>query len=187
MKYITTIDNNEDFIIFATTFEEHRKLADSMRKHSRNMTGINGIHYIYFTFDRLDNLYKRLIMTDNHNLFVDKISITEKDIFDRYTGRVMFPIHNISGKVIGFGGRILITDKKQAKYINSPQTDIYDKSKTLYGLFQAKKAIIQDDNCYLVEGYTDVTSMHQSGIENVVASSGTSLTVEQIKLIFSCH
>ena len=120
------------------------------------------------------------ILSNNH---VEGSPITVSDIFDRYTGRVMFPIHNISGKVIGFGGRILTSDKKLAKYINSPQTDIYDKSKTLYGLFQAKKAIIQDDNCYLVEGYTDVTSMHQSGIENVVASSGTSLTVEQIKLI----
>ncbi|MES2516208.1 MAG: DNA primase [Bacteroidota bacterium] len=120
------------------------------------------------------------ILSNNH---VEGNPITVSDIFDRYTGRVMFPIHNISGKVIGFGGRILITDKKQAKYINSPQTDIYDKSKTLYGLFQSKKQIIQDDNCYLVEGYTDVVSMHQSGIENVVASSGTSLTVDQIKLI----
>lgn len=120
------------------------------------------------------------ILSNNH---VEGSPITVSDIFDRYTSRVMFPIHNISGKVIGFGGRILITDKKQAKYINSPQTDIYDKSKTLYGLFQAKKTIIQDDNCYLVEGYTDVISMHQSGIENVVASSGTSLTVDQIKLI----
>lgn len=120
------------------------------------------------------------ILSNNH---VDGSPITEKDIFDRYTGRVMFPIHNITGRVIGFGGRILTSDKKLAKYINSPQTDIYDKSKTLYGLFQAKKTIIQDDNCYLVEGYTDVISMHQSGIENVVASSGTSLTVEQIKLI----
>ncbi|MFO0321002.1 MAG: DNA primase [Bacteroidota bacterium] len=109
--------------------------------------------------------------------------ITINDIFDRYTGRVMFPIHNISGKIIGFGGRILTSDKKLAKYINSPQTEIYDKSKTLYGLFQAKKTIIQEDNCYLVEGYTDVISMHQSGIENVVASSGTALTVDQIKLI----
>ncbi|MBI3521308.1 MAG: DNA primase [Bacteroidetes bacterium] len=120
------------------------------------------------------------ILSNNH---VEGSPITVSDIFDRYTGRVMFPIHNISGKVIGFGGRILTSDKKLAKYINSPQTDIYDKSKTLYGLFQAKKQIIQDDNCYLVEGYTDVISMHQSGIENVVASSGTSLTVEQIKLI----
>ena len=120
------------------------------------------------------------ILSNNH---VEGSPITEKDIFDRYTGRVMFPIHNITGRVIGFGGRILTSDKKFAKYINSPQTDIYDKSKTLYGLFQAKKTIIQDDTCYLVEGYTDVISMHQSGIENVVASSGTSLTVEQIKLI----
>lgn len=120
------------------------------------------------------------ILSNNH---VEGSPITVSDIFDRYTGRVMFPIHNISGKVIGFGGRILTSDKKLAKYINSPQTDIYDKSKTLYGLFQAKKQIILDDNCYLVEGYTDVISMHQSGIENVVASSGTSLTVEQIKLV----
>ena len=120
------------------------------------------------------------ILSNNH---VEGSPITVSDIFDRYTGRVMFPISNISGKVIGFGGRILTSDKKLAKYINSPQTDIYDKSKTLYGLYQAKKIIIQDDNCYLVEGYTDVLSMHQSGIENVVASSGTSLTVEQIKLI----
>jgi DNA primase len=120
------------------------------------------------------------ILSNNH---VEGAPITEKDIFDRYTGRVMFPIHNITGRVIGFGGRILTSDKKLAKYINSPQTEIYDKSRTLYGLFQAKKTIIQDDNCYLVEGYTDVVSMHQSGIENVVASSGTSLTVEQIKLI----
>jgi DNA primase len=104
-------------------------------------------------------------------------------LFDRYSGRVMFPIQNVTGRVIGFGGRILGADKKFAKYVNSPQSDIYDKSKVLYGLYFAKKQIVQDDNCYLVEGYTDVISMHQSGIENVVSSSGTSLTVEQIRLI----
>ncbi|MGZ3933152.1 MAG: DNA primase, partial [Bacteroidia bacterium] len=109
--------------------------------------------------------------------------ITAKDIFDRYTSRVMFPIHDVGGRVIGFGGRILGSDKKLAKYINSPQTDIYDKSKVLYGLWYAKKAIQEKDACYLVEGYTDVISMHQSGIQNVVASSGTSLTVDQIKAI----
>lgn len=103
--------------------------------------------------------------------------------FDRFHGRVIFPIHNASGRVIGFGGRTLKTDKKIAKYINSPETEIYHKSNVLYGLYFAKKQIIQDDVCYLVEGYTDVTSMHQAGIENVVASSGTSLTVEQIRLI----
>jgi DNA primase len=104
-------------------------------------------------------------------------------LFDRYSGRVIFPIHNVTGRPIGFGGRILNNDKKLAKYVNSPQSDIYDKSKVLYGLFFAKKQIVQEDNCYLVEGYTDVISMHQAGIENVVSSSGTSLTVEQIKLI----
>ena len=104
-------------------------------------------------------------------------------LFDRYTNRVIFPIHHVNGRVIGFGGRILINDKKQAKYINSPQTDIYDKSKVLYGLYFAKKSITQEDNCFLVEGYTDVISMHQAGIENVVASSGTALTIEQIRLV----
>ena len=103
--------------------------------------------------------------------------------FDRFRGRVMFPIHNLSGKVIGFGGRILITDKTKSKYINSPETDIYSKSKVLYGLYYAKNAIIANDNCFLVEGYTDVITMHQAGIQNVVASSGTSLTTEQIRLI----
>ncbi|MFN6037543.1 MAG: DNA primase, partial [Bacteroidota bacterium] len=109
--------------------------------------------------------------------------IDPSKLFDRYSGRVIFPIHNVSGRVIGFGGRILTNDKKLAKYINSPQTDIYDKSKVLYGLYLAKKSITQEDNCFLVEGYTDVISLHQSGIENVVSSSGTSLTVEQIRLI----
>jgi DNA primase len=103
--------------------------------------------------------------------------------FDRFKGRVMFPIHNASGRVVGFGGRTLKNDKKTAKYINSPESDIYQKSKVLYGLYHAKKAITQTDNCYLVEGYTDVISLFQQGVENVVASSGTSLTDGQVKLI----
>ena len=103
--------------------------------------------------------------------------------YDRFRGRVVFPIHNLSGKPIAFGARILTQDKKQPKYINSPETAIYHKSDVLYGIFQAKQAIRQEDNCYLVEGYTDVVSMHLSGIENVAASSGTSLTESQIKLI----
>jgi DNA primase len=104
--------------------------------------------------------------------------------FDRFKGRVMFPIHSITGRVLGFGGRVLKTeDKKQAKYVNSPESEIYNKSKVLYGAFFAKKSILQYDVCYLVEGYTDVISMHQAGVENVVASSGTSLTHDQIKLI----
>ncbi|HDP75083.1 MAG TPA: DNA primase [Bacteroidales bacterium] len=103
--------------------------------------------------------------------------------FDRFAGRVMFPIHSISGRVIGFGGRILKADKKTAKYLNSPESEVYHKSEVLYGIFHAKKAITQENKCYLVEGYTDVISLHQTSIENVVASSGTSLTQDQIKLI----
>ncbi len=104
-------------------------------------------------------------------------------LYDRFRGRVTFTIHNLGGKPIGFGARILTQDKKQPKYINSPETEVYHKSDTLYGVFQAKKSIREKDNCYLVEGYTDVISMHLAGIENVVASSGTSLTENQIKLI----
>ena len=103
--------------------------------------------------------------------------------FDRFQGRVIFPIHSLSGRVIGFGGRIMTADKKMAKYVNSPESDIYHKSQILYGIFHAKKSITHENKCFLVEGYTDVISMHQSGIENVVASSGTALTVEQIRLI----
>jgi len=103
--------------------------------------------------------------------------------YDRFRGRVIFPVHNLTGKVTAFGARMLGKDKNQPKYINSPETEIYHKSNILYGLYQAKNAIRQFDNCYLVEGYTDVISMHQADVENVVASSGTALTEEQIKLI----
>lgn len=103
--------------------------------------------------------------------------------YDRFRGRVIFPIHNVAGKVIAFGARILKTDKSQPKYLNSPETEVYHKSDILYGIYQAKNAIRQLEACYLVEGYTDVVSLHQAGIENVVASSGTSLTTEQIRLI----
>ncbi|HCR55093.1 MAG TPA: DNA primase, partial [Cytophagales bacterium] len=103
--------------------------------------------------------------------------------YDRFRGRVIFPVHNISGKVIAFGARMLGKEKNQPKYINSPETEIYHKGNVLYGLFQAKNDIRQNDNCYLVEGYTDVISLHQAGVYNVVSSSGTALTEEQIKLI----
>lgn len=103
--------------------------------------------------------------------------------FDRFKGRVMFPIHSLSGRVLGFGGRILTNDKKAAKYLNSPESDIYHKSKVLYGIYHAKQSIAKEDNCYLVEGYTDVIQFVQRGIDNVVSSSGTALTPEQIRLI----
>ena len=118
--------------------------------------------------------------------YLEKTGLTikrEEWVRDRFAGRMMFPIHGISGRVIGFGGRTLSQDKTIAKYLNSPESDIYHKSRVLYGIFQAKRNIIREDKCYLVEGYTDVTSLHQSGIENVVASSGTSLTIDQIRLI----
>lgn len=105
------------------------------------------------------------------------------ELRDRFWGRVMFPVHTLSGKVIAFGGRVLKTDGKVAKYVNSPESEIYHKSNELYGIYFAKQAIVRDDRCFLVEGYTDVISMHQAGIENVVASSGTSLTQGQIRLI----
>jgi DNA primase len=113
------------------------------------------------------------------------LSIAREDgsAFDRFYGRVLFPIHSMSGRVIAFGGRIMKSDAKTAKYLNSPESEIYHKSNVLYGLYFAKKAITQHDKCYLVEGYTDVISLHQAGIENVVASSGTALTPDQIRLI----
>ena len=103
--------------------------------------------------------------------------------FDRFKGRVMFPIHSMSGRVMGFGGRILKQDKQAAKYVNSPESEVYQKSKVLYGLYQAKQHIAKQSNCYLVEGYTDVIQMHQAGIQNVVSSSGTALTPDQVRLI----
>ncbi len=109
--------------------------------------------------------------------------VKDERTIDRFRGRVMFPIQSMSGRVLGFGGRILTNDKKAAKYLNSPESELYHKSKVLYGIYHAKQAIAKQDNCYLVEGYTDVIQFHQSGIENVVASSGTALTPDQIRLI----
>lgn len=118
--------------------------------------------------------------------FLEKTGLTivkEEKRFDRFKGRVMFPIHSMSGRVLGFGGRILVNDKKAAKYLNSPESEVYHKSKVLYGLYFAKQSIAKEDNCYLVEGYTDVIQFVQTGVHNVVSSSGTALTPEQIRLI----
>ena len=118
--------------------------------------------------------------------YLQKTGVTivkEDKRFDRFKGRVMFPIQSMSGRVLGFGGRILTNDKNAAKYVNSPESDIYHKSKVLYGIYHAKKSIAKENNCYLVEGYTDVIQFHQTGIKNVVASSGTALTPEQIRLV----
>lgn len=118
--------------------------------------------------------------------FLEKTGLTIKRddwVRDRFGGRVIFPVHNVAGRVIAFGGRTLTNDKKVAKYLNSPESEIYHKGRTLYGIYQAKRQMTNQDKCYLVEGYTDVLSFHMAGIENVVASSGTSLTIDQIRLI----
>lgn len=142
------------------------------------------------TEEALRNNFSKEIL-DKSGLVVVKdkdidVTSTEKPaqrFYDRFRNRVIFPVHNLTGRVIAFGARILQTDPKSPKYINSPETEIYHKSKSLYGIFFARKAIAQLDECLLVEGYTDVISLHQAGVENVVASSGTSLTQEQIRLI----
>jgi DNA primase len=137
--------------------------------------------------DTWDAMYQKAISKGYNSQFLEETGLTiRKDndkVYDRFRGRVMFPIHSFTGRVIGFGGRTLKSDKAVPKYVNSPESDIYHKSNVLYGLFFAKKAMRDEDNCYLVEGYADVLSVNQAGIENVVASSGTSLTVEQIRLI----
>ena len=118
--------------------------------------------------------------------YLEKTGLTivkEEKQFDRFKSRVMFPIHSMSGRVLGFGGRILEKNEKAAKYLNSPESDIYHKSKVLYGIYYAKQTIAKEDNCYLVEGYTDVIQFHQTGIKNVVSSSGTALTSDQIRLV----
>ncbi|GAB3555726.1 hypothetical protein GCM10027577_42160 [Spirosoma fluminis] len=140
-----------------------------------------------YTFDQWDALLKEGLRKGYSQDLLEKagLILTKEGgkVFDRFRGRVMFPIHNVSGRVIAFGARILKTDKNQPKYLNSPETAVYHKSQVLYGIYQAKQTIRQEDVCYLTEGYTDVISLHQAGIKNVVASSGTSLTTEQIRLI----
>jgi DNA primase len=135
--------------------------------------------------DSWDAFTQKALSASYKKEFLEKtgLSIFKDDkSFDRFKGRIIFPIHSISGRVLGFGGRALKKEEK-AKYVNSPESDIYHKGRVLYGLYFSKSSIVKNDNCYIVEGYTDVISMHQSGLENVVASSGTALTSDQIKLV----
>jgi len=147
-----------------------------------------------YSLDKKDDLVEAIIkrgykaeLTEKAGLSTGKepdgVFNSKKRYYDRFRGRVIFPIHSLSGQIIAFGGRTLRTDKNTAKYINSPETPVYNKSKSLYGMYFAKNEVVRQDKCYLVEGYTDVISMHQAGITNVVASSGTSLTEDQIRLI----
>lgn len=140
-----------------------------------------------YSLDQRDGLYQKATGSGYKKDFLEKTGLViirdDGSAYDRFRGRVIFPVHTLSGKVVAFGGRILKKDDKTAKYLNSPESEIYHKSNELYGIFFAKQAIVKADRCFLVEGYTDVISMHQAGIENVVASSGTALTPGQIRLI----
>jgi len=141
---------------------------------------------IGYSLDKWEGFTKKAL-SDGYKLdYLVKTGLTikkDEKTFDRFSGRVIFPIPSLSGQVLGFGGRTLKKDDKTAKYLNSPESEIYHKSRIVYGIYHARKAIMQDDKCYMVEGYTDVLSLHEAGIENVVASSGTALTREQVRLI----
>ncbi len=170
------IDEDEGKAIGLSYFQERGITQESIEKFE-----------LGYSLDGKDAFYqlatKNAFSTD---VLVKSGLVTQSEFggnYDRFRARVMFPIHNMGGRVIGFGARTLLKDKKIAKYLNSPETPIYNKSHSLYGIFQARTAIRKTENCYLVEGYTDVISMHQVGVENVVASSGTSLTLEQARLI----
>jgi len=170
------LDTDEGKNIGLSYFKERGFNNDTIKKFE---LGYSADQWEAFTGQALKDGYQEEFLVES-GLSVKR---DNGSLYDRYRGRVMFPIHTASGRIVGFGGRTLKTDKNVPKYVNSPESEIYHKSSILYGLYFAKKAIREEDNCYLVEGYADVISVNQAGIENVVASSGTSLTVEQIRLI----
>jgi DNA primase len=171
--------NEEGKSIGLTYFKERSFTKETIEKFQ---LGYSINEWSAFSEFALKNSFSKEFLVKT-GLSIHKEEEGKERLLDRFKGRVMFPIHNLSGRVIGFGGRIIKKDEKAAKYVNSPESEVYHKSQVLYGIFFAKKAIVHHDNCYLTEGYTDVISLHQAGIENVVASSGTSLTTEQIRLI----
>ncbi|WP_367771958.1 DNA primase [Flavobacterium sp. WC2421] len=171
----TLLNSEEGKAIGYSYFKERGFTNETIKKFS---LGYSPESWDAFTKEALGKGYK-LEFLESTGLTIAR----EDRPFDRFKGRVMFPIESMSGRILGFGGRILTNDKKAAKYLNSPESDIYHKSKVLYGIFQAKQSIAKLNNCYLVEGYTDVIQFNQAGIENVVSSSGTALTPDQIRLV----
>ena len=168
--------NSSDGKSIAISYFDHRNISKEMVEKFE----------LGYSLDKWDSLYNHLIKNqfeDNQIINAGLILENNNKKYDRFRNRIIFPIHNLSGKVIAFGARIIKDEKNQPKYINSPETSLYVKSKVLYGLYQSKNNIRKEDTCYLVEGYTDVISLFQIEINNVVSSSGTSLTNEQIKLI----
>ena len=180
------LNKSKDFFLENLKTDEGKNIALTYFNHRKISTEMIKKFELGYSLDKWDSLYKFLIknqFSDDNIIKAGLILENNNKKYDRFRNRVIFPIHNLSGKTIAFGARILAEDKKQPKYINSPETSLYIKSNTLYGLYQSKNEIRKLDNCFLVEGYTDVISLFQIGIENVVASSGTSLTTNQIKLI----
>jgi DNA primase len=174
--FAANLYNTEQGRAIGLSYFKERGFRDDIIK--KFMLGYSIDEWTNFTDHAISNGY------DKKYLESTGLTIVKDDkMYDRFRGRVIFPIQNISGRVLGFGGRTLSIDKKIPKYVNSPESEIYHKSNVLYGINHARASIIDNDNCYLVEGYTDVISLHQTGITNVVSSSGTSLTTEQIKLI----
>lgn len=194
---IASMNENESLMYltaFAQTFfqeqlfdtDEGKSVALSYLNNRNIRTDIIKKFQLGYSPEAWDAFTKLALKNGYKKEFLEKSGLTifkENKAFDRFRTRIIYPIHGMSGRVVGFGGRIMANDKNTAKYINSPESEIYHKSNVLYGLFMAKKAIASENLCYLTEGYMDVIAMHQVGIENVVASSGTSLTGEQIKLI----
>ena len=180
------LNKSKDFFIENLKTDEGKNIALTYFNHRKISVDMIKKFELGYSLDKWDSLYKFLIknqFSDDNIIKAGLILENNNKKYDRFRNRVIFPIHNLSGKTIAFGARILAEDKKQPKYINSPETSLYIKSNILYGLYQSKNEIRKLDNCFLVEGYTDVISLFQIGIENVVASSGTSLTTNQIKLI----
>ncbi|MGB3775402.1 MAG: DNA primase [Leeuwenhoekiella sp.] len=178
----TLLNAEEGKAIGLSYFKERGFTSETIKKFE---LGYSPNSWDAFTSEALRKGYKLEFLEKTGLTIVkdDASSSATTKQFDRFKGRVMFPIQSLSGRTLGFGGRILTNEKKAAKYLNSPESDIYHKSKVLYGIYYAKQSIAKEDNCYLVEGYTDVIQMHQLGIENVVSSSGTALSPEQIRLI----
>ena len=174
--YQKTLHNTDPGVAVGLTYFKERGFTNETIKNFQ----------LGFSTDNWSGLTDEAIKKGYNLKFLEKTGLTiikEDKKFDRFKGRVIFPIHSMSGRVLGFGGRILGKNNKAAKYLNSPESDIYHKSKVLYGIYYAKQTIAKENNCYLVEGYTDVIQFNQKGIKNVVSSSGTALTSEQIRLI----
>ncbi len=174
--YIENLKNTDEGKSVALSYLKERGIREDMIERFQ----------LGYSLDQWESFTRKAIQKGFKQEFLEKTGLTivkEDKRYDRFRGRIMFPIQSLSGNIIGFGGRILKKDEKSAKYLNSPESEVYHKSKVLYGIYHAKKSITRNEKCYLVEGYTDVIALHQAGIENVVASSGTSLTEDQIRLI----